>query len=101
MLELRTLGTIELKGEDGRRIDSVVHHAKRASLLAHLCASHPPRLHPRAKLVALLWPQLDEPHARGALRHELYELRRVLGEGVLIGDGSETIGVDTKRIWCD
>lgn len=101
MLELRTLGTIDLRGEDGRRIESVVHHAKRASLLVHLCASHPPRLHRRAKLLALLWPELDEAHARGALRHELYELRRVLGAGVLIGDGSETIGVDAQRIWCD
>ena len=101
MLELRTLGTIDLMGEDGRRIDSVVHHAKRASLLVHLCASHPPRLHRRAKLLALLWPELDEAHARSALRHELYELRRVLGAGVLIGDGSETIGVDAERIWCD
>src|SRR5512146_2676075 len=101
MLELRTLGTIDLRGEDGRRIDSVVHHAKRASLLAHLCASYPQRFHRRATILALLWPELDEAHARGALRHELYELRRALGAGVLIGDGSETIGVDAQRIWCD
>lgn len=101
MLELRTLGTIDLRGEDGRRIDSVVHHAKRASLLAHLCASHPPRLHRRATLLSLLWPELDEAHARGALRHELYELRRALGPGVVLGDGADSVGVDAHRIWCD
>ena len=101
MLELRTLGSIDLREADGRRFDSVLLHAKRVLLLAHLCASYPPRLHRRATLLALFWPDLDEVHARGALRHELYELRRALGTGVLVGDGADAIGVDPGRIRCD
>lgn len=101
MLELRTLGSIDLREADGRRFDSVLLHAKRVLLLAHLGASYPPRLHRRATLLALFWPDLDEVHARGALRHELYELRRALGTGVLVGDGADAIGVDPGRIRCD
>ena len=101
MLELRTLGRIDLRGEDGRRIESVLLHVKRTALLAHLCASNPSCLQRRATLLAIFWPELDEAHARGALRHELYELRRALGRGVLIGDGGDAIGVEGQRIWCD
>jgi DNA-binding SARP family transcriptional activator len=101
MLELRTLGTIELQGDDGCSIDSVLRHPKRLSLLAYLCASHPPRLYRRDTLMALLWPDLDETHARGALRQELYQLRRGLGAGTFSGDRTETIGISADQIWSD
>ena len=63
MLELRTLGTIDLRGEDGRSLPSVLVHPKRVALLAFLCASHPEGLHRRATLAALLWPEMDDAHA--------------------------------------
>lgn len=101
MLEFRTLGLIDLRGETGERIDSVLLHAKRLSLLAYLSSSNSRGLHRRDTLVGLLWPDLDEAHARGALRHELYELRRCLGPGVLRGSGGEAVGIDPQRLWCD
>ncbi|HSL70634.1 MAG TPA: hypothetical protein VK864_10365, partial [Longimicrobiales bacterium] len=101
MLEFRTLGTIDLRQASGARIESVLGHSKRLSLLAYLCASYPPGLHRRDSLVALLWPELDDAHARGALRHELYELRLCLGSGALRRDGDESVGVDGQRLWCD
>jgi len=101
MLEFRTLGVIDLRGQDGRRVDSVLLHAKRAALLAYLCASHPQPLHRRATIVALLWPEADEAHARGVLRQELLHLRRALGPGVILGEGEEAIGVQQERLWCD
>lgn len=101
MLEFRTLGTIDLRRKSGGRIESVLGHSKRLSLLAYLCASYPAGLHRRDSLVALLWPELEDAHARGALRHELYELRRSLGSGALRGDGDESVGVDGQRLWCD
>ena len=101
MFEFHTLGMIDLRGEDGQRIDSVLLHAKRLSLLAYLCASHPPRLSRRDILTALLWPELDEAHARGSLRQELTRLRHALGDGVLLGDGMEAVGVDGQRLWSD
>jgi DNA-binding SARP family transcriptional activator/TolB-like protein len=101
MLEFRTLGKLDLWGEDGRRIESVLPHSKRLSLLAYLCVSHPPRLHRRDTLIALFWPELDVSHARGALRQELSRLRHALGRDVILGEGSEAVGVDAARLWCD
>lgn len=100
MLELRTLGTIDLRSRSGEPIDCLLPHSKRLSLLVYLAASFPPGLHRRDTLIGLLWPDLDETHARGALRHELYELRRCLGDDVLRGSG-EVVGVDAQRLWCD
>jgi DNA-binding SARP family transcriptional activator len=101
MVEFRTLGTIDLRGQDGRRVDSVLLHGKRTALLAYLCTSQPQPLHRRAIIVALLWPEADEAHARGTLRQELFQLRRALGPGVILGEGEEAIGVNRERLWCD
>lgn len=101
MLEFRTLGTIELRGDDAVRVASVLHHPKRLSLLAYLCASHPPRLHRRDTLTALLWPELDEAHARGALRQELYQLKRALGADAVCGERADAIGVSAEQVWSD
>ena len=101
MLEFRTLGSIELRGEDGRSNESILRHPKRLSLLAYLCASYPPARHRRDTLVALLWPDHDEAHARGALRQELYQLRRALGPGVLLGERADVVGIDPHRLRCD
>jgi DNA-binding SARP family transcriptional activator len=101
MLEFRTLGKLDLWGDDGHRIDAVLLHSKRLSLLAYLCASHPPRLHRRDTLIALFWPEFDDAHARGALRQELSRLRRALGRNVILGEGTEAVGVDPRLLWCD
>ena len=101
MLEFRTLGTIELCGEDGTPIHEPLRHTKRTALLAYLATPNPIRLHRRETLIALLWPELDEHHGRGILRHELYELRRALGPDILCSDGRELVGVDGDRLWCD
>jgi len=101
MLEFRTLGAVDLHGGDGRRIDSVLLHTKRTALLAYLCACHPHPVCRRATLAALLWPEADEAHARGALRYELSQLRRALEPGVILGEGEEAIGVERELLWCD
>jgi len=101
MIELRTLGTIELRDGTGERIESVLLHSKRLALLAYLCTSHPIQLWRRDTLVTLLWPELDNAHARGALRFELSRLRRALGRDALCGEGAEAVGVNPERIRCD
>lgn len=101
MFKFRTLGTIDLRAEAGTPIPEPLRHSKRVALLAYLSASHPIRLHRRETLIGLLWPDLDENHGRGMLRHELYELRRSLGSDALSGGGGEAVGVDGDRIWCD
>lgn len=101
MLEFRTLGSIDLRDDDGRSIDSVVLHPKSLALLAHLCVSHPPRLHRRDALLGIFWPAQDDAHARGALRQELHRLRRALGSGVVRGDWADAVGVDFSLLRCD
>jgi len=101
MLEFRTLGTIDLRAADGALLEEPLRHSKRVALLAYLSVAHPPRLHRRTTLASLLWPDLDESHSRGMLRHELYELRRALGREILTGDGGESLGVDGGKLWCD
>ncbi len=101
MLEFRTLGSIDLRGDDGRRVESVLLHSKRLSLLTYLCACQPSQLHRRDTLVALFWPELDDTHARNALRQELFGLRRALGKGAFVVDRGEAIGVEPQRVWCD
>jgi DNA-binding SARP family transcriptional activator len=101
MLEFRTLGKIELRGDDGTLIPEPLRHTKRIALLAYLATPDPSRSHRRETLIALLWPELDEHHGRGMLRHELYELRRALGPEILFSEGREAVGVDGDRLWCD
>src|SRR5438105_7448191 len=79
MIELRMLGTLDLKGADGRAVRSILAQPKRLALLAYL-AVHPAGAR-RDSVVALFWPELDTAHARGALRQSLRFLRRELGDG--------------------
>lgn len=101
VIELRTLGVLDLKGPDERAARVVLAQPKRLALLAHLAVSSH-RRHPRRdSVVALFWPALDAEHARGALRQALRFLRRALGEGVLNGRSEEELGFQDAALWCD
>ncbi len=101
MVELRILGALNLLGAGGHELTSVLAQPKRVALLAYLAAATPRRLHRRDSLVALFWPELDQEHARAALRQALHGLRHALGEGVLVSRGDEDIGLDAEQIRCD
>lgn len=101
MIRLRLLGSLALTREDGSSVRSVLAQPKRFSLLAYLAASPSGAERPRDTLLGLFWPELDQAHARKALRQSLYGLRRSLGPGVLTGKGAELVGVDAERLWCD
>ena len=94
MIELRTLGALDLRAADGREVHTLVSQPKRLALLAYLALAGGERLHRRDTVVALFWPELDQEHARGALRQSLRFLRRVLGDGVIVTRGEEEVGVD-------
>ena len=95
------LGGLNLLGVGGHELKSVLAQPKRVALLAYLAAATPKRLHRRDSLVALFWPELDQEHARAALRQALHGLRHALGEGVLVSRGDEDIGLDHEQIRCD
>src|SRR6266704_119384 len=101
VVEFRILGALNLLGAGGRELSSVLAQPKRIALLAYLAAATPRRLHRRDSLLALFWPELDQEHARAALRPALHGLRHALGDGVLVTRGDEDIGLDAERIRCD
>ncbi len=101
MVEFRILGAVNLLGAAGHELKSVLAQPKRVALLAYLAAAAPRRLHRRDSLVALFWPELDQEHARAALRQALHGLRHTLGDGVLVSRGDEDIGLDAEQVRCD
>jgi serine/threonine-protein kinase len=100
MIELRTLGPLELRGCSPQGIDALVSQPKRLGLLAYLAIATPRGFHRRDSLLALFWPDSDQTHARGALRNALSFLRHQLGEAVIVTRGDE-VGLDPATFWCD
>lgn len=101
MIRFHLLGSLQLRAADGRELRSVLAQPKRVALLAYLAAATPRGFHRRDSLVGLLWPDLDQEHARGALNQAVYQLRRSLGHGVILSRGNEEIGVDAAALKCD
>ncbi|HEY1335163.1 MAG TPA: BTAD domain-containing putative transcriptional regulator, partial [Myxococcaceae bacterium] len=101
MIELRTLGVVDLRAPDGRELRAVLRQPKRLALLAYLAVSSPRRYHRRDSLLALFWPELDEEHARATLRRSLYFLRGELGGEAIASRGDDEIGIPEEQLWCD
>ncbi len=101
MIELRTLGAVDLRGSQGTELRQVLQQPKRLALLVYLAVAKPGSYHRRDSLLGLFWPELDQEHARAALRRAIYFLRQALGADVLGGRGDEEIGIDPAVVWCD
>ena len=100
MIELRTLGALELGGPESGAVDALISQPKRLALLIYIAAARPTGFHRRDTLLSLFWPELDQTHARGALRNALSFLRRQLGEAAIVTRGDEAWpsgGVNTPR----
>src|SRR5260370_38056194 len=100
VVEFRILGALNLLGAGGGELTSVLAQPKRVALLAYLAAATPRRPHRRDSLVALFWPELDQEHARAALRQALHGLPPALGDRVLVTRGDVYIGLDAAQIRC-
>ena len=101
MIELRLLGSLELKKSDGQEVRSVLVQPKRAALLCYLAIGQARGFHRRDSLIALFWPNLDQARARSALRQALHFLRRTLGGDVIVSRGFEEVGIDDSKLHCD
>lgn len=101
------LGGLALRDQAGRDLPVVLAQPKRLALLLYLALGRQmgPRrgaeLLRRDVLLALFWPELDQHHARGALRKALQFLRRSLGNGAVVTRGEEEAGLDRAVLWCD
>lgn len=101
MQELHTFGTIGARARGAVESKAIMVQPKRLALLAYLAMAGRRRCRRRDQVVALLWPELDQEHARGALSQALRHLRHALGESVLINQGEEEVGIDHDQLWCD
>ena len=86
LIELRTFGTLDLRGSDGRELRAVLAQPKRLALLTYLAAAAPgaSTFHRRDTLLALFWPDQDVTRARAALSRAVHYLRASLGDGVVL-----------------
>ena len=100
-LELSLLGGIELRGAPRSAADAVMSQSKAVALLAFLALSPEGRFQRRDRVVGLLWPDLDQAHARTAVRKTLYELRAALGPELLATRGHDEIAIAPGILRCD
>jgi serine/threonine-protein kinase len=101
VIELRTLGALDLHSAEGRELNSLLAQPKRIALLAYLCIAQPRGFHRRDTLLGLFWPDSDQEHARTSLRKSLHILRRALGDDAILSRGDEEVAVDFQLVWCD
>lgn len=101
MVELRILGTLELKATDGRDLEPLARQSKYTALLCYLAAAVPHGLKRRDTLLALFWPEHDETRARASLSQALYVLRNALGEQAIATRGDGEVGLSRDVVWCD
>src|SRR5215218_8028019 len=101
MIRFFTLGKLDLRGAESVEMRAVLQQPKRLGLLAYLAVNTPRRFHRRDSLLGLFWPELDQEHARAALRRALYFLRAELGAEVVAGRGDEEVGTPDGVLWCD
>ncbi|MEP7326939.1 MAG: BTAD domain-containing putative transcriptional regulator, partial [Gemmatimonadota bacterium] len=99
MIELRTLGALDLR-KQGKEVRAVLQQPKRLGLLAYLAMATPRRFHRRDALLGMFWSELDQSHARAALRRALYFLRQALGDEAVVGRGDEELAV-AESLWSD
>ena len=101
LIELRTLGGLDLHDSHGRELRAIFSAPKRAALLTYLAIATPHGFHRRDTLSALFWPELDHEHARRALRQALYKIRRSVTDGSMVSPGDGEVGLDRDAFWCD
>lgn len=95
-LALRTLGAAELVGIHDARI--VLAAGKPLALLVYLALA-PGRRTSRESLIDLLWSDVDPDRARNALRQTLFQIRRLLGDEIILGSEELTLaaGITVDR----
>ena len=101
MIHLRTLGALDLRGSDGREFLPILAQPKRFALLTYLAFADSQRFRRRDTILALFWPDLDQEHARSALRQAVWFLRRSLGRQAITSRSEEELGINQEVLRCD
>jgi serine/threonine-protein kinase len=95
------LGGIALNGVPTATGNQLLAQSKAVALLAYLVLSPPGRYQRRDRIVGLLWPELDQAHARAALRKAALAVRLALGAEAIASLGDEEIALSPNALWCD
>lgn len=101
MIDLRTLGAAALEDDTGSSAKPIAVQAKRLALVAYVALAGSGRQRRRDSIVALFWPDLDDEHARAALRQALAYLRRTIGASAVRTRGEEEVAIATEAVRCD
>jgi TolB-like protein/DNA-binding SARP family transcriptional activator/Flp pilus assembly protein TadD len=101
MIELRTLGALELTSAEITAVGSVLAQPRRAALLSYLALAGPRGFHRRDTLFAIFWPECDAEQARHALRQSVYFLRRALGTKAIVSRGDDELALAPDQVRCD
>lgn len=99
--QLVLLGGIALRGIDADAADSLLAQPKIVAFLAYLALSPAGRFQRRDRLASLLWPELDQAHARTSLRKVVHVVRAALGADAIVSRGDEELVLQTGVLWCD
>jgi DNA-binding SARP family transcriptional activator len=87
MVELKLLGGLAVESPAGP-LTGVAAQRKRLALLAILATARAPGVS-REKLLGYLWPESGAERARHQLSSAIYELRRALGDAVIVTQGDD------------
>ena len=101
MIDIRVLGTIEIRGPHADVPVLGLTQPRQVALLLYLALAQPPGPQSRARLMAFLWPEADEESARHSLRNTLYSLRRALGDRAFVARGAGYVGLEPETVRCD
>jgi DNA-binding SARP family transcriptional activator len=102
MIEFRALGALDLRNPgNGQSFDALLARPKRVALLAYLALARPRGFKHRDSLLGVFWAETSQKRARHALSQALSVLRSGLGDGVIVVRGTEEVGLDLERLWCD
>ena len=101
MIQLRTLGRLELMAGEALALHVLPAQPKPLALLAYLAMATPRGPQRRDALLALFWPELGDEEARRALRQALHRIRYHVGDALLRTERDGHVGLADDGAWCD
>lgn len=101
MIQLRTLGRLELMAGEASALRVLPAQPKPLALLAYLAIATPRGPQRRDALLALFWPELGDDEARRALRQALHRIRYHVGDALLRTERDGHVGLADDGAWCD
>src|SRR5687767_14421420 len=101
MIRLSTFGKIDLRSPSGRPLTSILSQPRRLALLVFLCTEGRGSLIRRDVLLGVFWPDQPQEKARHALSQAIHFLKRSLGADLIVGQGTDELGLSPTRLSCD